>query len=73
MTNRLSWGTITRAERFMCFFITITQGPRVKICQQYMYNHPGSYTTDRSKAVFLVLFLFLFCVALWVLLRGVLG
>ena len=36
-------------------------------CLSFYFNHPVVYATDRSKAVVPVLFLF--CVALWFILR----
>ena len=52
-----------RQETFhMKIAIRIISGPRVKFVQLNAFKSPVVYTTDRSKAV--VLMLFLFCVAL---------
>ena len=49
--------------------IYFTSGPRVKICRQLKcFKPPVTYVTNCSKAM--VLLLFLFCVALWVLVRS---
>ena len=55
---------------FLCIsVIRVASGPRVKLasCKSAL-NHPVVYSTDRSKAVVLVLVLFF--VALWFILRG---
>ena len=51
-----------RTELFYVFFVLIISGPRVKFVQWKAFKPPVVYTTDRSKAV--VPMLFLFCVAL---------
>ena len=63
-----------RTELFMYFCIEIYIGTQGEVCRQLkiFYLPPPSspvvYATDRSKAVVPVLFLF--CVALWFILRG---
>ena len=50
-------------QTFYVFFVLrIILGPRVKFVQRKGFKPPVVYTTDRSKAV--VPILFLFCVAL---------
>ena len=63
-----------RTEMFMYFCIKEYIGTQGKVCRQlkYLYYPPPPspmvvYATDRSKAVVPVLFLF--CVALWFILR----
>ena len=55
---------------FVLFFcIRVTSGPRVKLAgRKSALNTSVVYSTDRSKAIVLVLFLLF--VALWFLLRG---
>ena len=54
----------------MYFVLRIISGPRVKFVDRKIFLNPAVvYATDPSKAVVLVLFLL--CVALWFLLRGV--
>ena len=55
---------------FLCVFVLkITSGAMVKISPQQKYFEPPMVSdTDRSKAVLLVVFLF--CEALWFLLRS---
>ena len=49
--------------------LCICIGTKDKVCRQYkIFKLPVVYATDRSKAVVPVLFLF--CVALWFILRG---
>ena len=57
-----------RIERFMYFCIKKYIGTRSEVCRQLKSPPPGCYATDRSKAVVPVFFLF--CVALWFILRG---
>ena len=55
---------------FLCIFVlSVASGPRVKLasCKSAL-NLPVVYSTDRSKAV--VLMLVLFFVTLWFILRG---
>ena len=49
-----------RAELFMYFFfvLRIISGPRLKFVQWKAFKPPAVYTTDRSKAVAPMLFLF---------------
>ena len=55
---------------FMYFCIKKYIGTQGEVCRQLkiFLNHPVVFVTDRSKAVVPVLFLF--CVALWFILRG---
>ena len=57
-------------QNFLCIFVLgITSGRRVKFVEVDLPNpFPVVYASDRPKAVVQVLFLF--CVALWFILRG---
>ena len=59
-----------QTERFMYFCIKKYIETQGEVCRQLkiFLRPPVVYTTDRSKAVVLVVFLF--CVALWFILRG---
>ena len=59
-----------RAELFMYFCTGKYIGTQGEVCRQLkiFFIPPVDYATDRSKAVVPVLFLF--CVALWFILRG---
>ena len=59
-----------RTELFMYFCIKKYIGTQGEVCRQLkiFLNPPVVYVTDRSNAVVPVLFLF--CVALWFILRG---
>ena len=70
MMHRLSIREPLRDPNFLCMFLLRnTSRPRVKICA--LTPSPVVYATDRSKAV--VLMLFLFCVAIWLLLLSCLA